>query len=239
MRKSVLLAPIFLLFIPTATANAEVRDISSLSDEQIVEEYNTLKEGFTKKGKAWKEFLISHKKVVEVDGDTVEFHYNEILSYDTLFTSASSTEISTTSGFEETNSISTTESVSKATESTLKAGIGIEGTELSTSAKMSKSYTTSTSKEYSFSYSESLTETYTFDAEDYVIPEDASWCIATVGDYISFKMESYEIKNWWGKWKVTGSKKEIEVKLITFTYKTPAFSDGTFVSKGARSYFIE
>ncbi|MCR5705587.1 MAG: hypothetical protein K6G48_02105 [Acholeplasmatales bacterium] len=118
----------------------------------IQETYNTINEVFSQTSKKWEKGLIGHKKKVEVIAGTAEFHNDEIISYDTGFSSA---------------------------------------TEL------------------------------TYEA---------------VGDFISFDVKEYGIKNWWGDWDRCSSIKEMEAKILYHTYQTIIYSDGTFVSKNSRTY---
>lgn len=230
----------FLLFVITVffsnNAYAKETPISNCSDIDIVSMYNTANSGFVQNGKKWRVFMIEHRMVAKSVKNTALFYYNEVISHDTPFTSATTTTISTKSGFTNEVSISTTESVTIAGESTIAAGAKVKGVELSGSKKLQKSYTKSSTTEYSSSYTTENSIEWTYDSSSLSIPRGCSYCIGTVGDYILFKAKIYEEKNWWGKWSTCSEVKEVWVKIIVFSYQTVIYSNGEFESKPARDY---
>lgn len=229
---SILLACVPALMSVSVRANEENIELSNNGTVQGI--YDTLKEGVVSYSKSWKNGLISHKKKITVKASSVKYHYDELLFLNTGFTAADTIEYTSTKGYTVGYALSTSKSISQASESAIKVGAAIEGAELSASQKMSTSYTVTETVQYSFSYTESLSISEKFNKSNFDIPDSSSWCIATIGDYISFSVEIQEIKKWWGKWENSGSVKKIDAEIITFVYKTAYFSDGTFASLKSR-----
>jgi len=231
---------LLILFVLSITfthyLNAKVIDLSNNADIDIVKIFNNANSGKTIKGKKWREGIIEHRMVADFIPNTAEFHFNEIISYDTPFTSATSTTITITKGFEAGYSISTSESVTVAGETTIGVGAEIPGLKFSTSKKLQKSYTSSKTTEFSANYSHSLSISWNYDKNKIQLPSNSSYCIGTVGDYITFKAEIREEEYWWLNTTYSHNEATVTVKIITFKYQTAIYSNGDFYSKTDRYY---
>lgn len=235
--KKMYLLILFVLSITfTHYLNAKVIDLSNNAAVNVKAIFKNANSGKTIYGKKWRDVLIEHRMVVNFIPNTAEFHFNEILSYDTDYTTATSTTMTVTKGFEAGYSISTSESVTVAGETTIGVGAEIPGLKLSTSKKLQTSYNETTTEEFSSSYSKSLSILWSYDANTLQLPPNSSYCIGTVGNYITFEAEIHEEEYWWWNTTYRYNYKTVTVKIIVFKYQTAIYSNGDFYSKTDRYY---
>ena len=192
-------------------------------------------------GTKWREFMIEHRYVVQIDTDSLEFVFDQVLNLDSSFRSPDGLgqiQITTTSVFTDTILISTTEDVKVAGESTVGAGLEVPGFSFSTDKKALVEKSLSQRREYSSSFSNSYTYTLVYNPSEIDVPENSTFALASIGDYFRFKAKIYEEKYyWWGTY-VDAGPWEVESRIYTFHYYSYAFSDGTHLSKPTRPYLF-
>ena len=215
---------------------------ANMTDTSFKQIKNEINQKPTIYGEKWRVFMIEHRKVAQIVDGSYTFQFDELLSQNTDMLSPEgleSMQITTKTAFSQSILISSSVQVTEAEETTIGAGLEVPGVTMNTSKKLQTGKTISTGLEYSTTFANELEYTLVYNPSEIPVPENSSFSLATIGDYIEFKVRVYEEKYyWWGTYIVDNTDKTFNCRIYTFNYNSYYFSNGTHLSKTTRPYTI-
>ena len=202
----------------------------------VRQNYYVANSGQTIQSPKWRVGLIEQRYVIEITPGTAEFHSDEIIVRTGEWTSLRGlTEVTLTStkGFSEEHSVTTTKQIKVGAELTLASIFGAGAASASASAQAS--YTKTTTTYYCSKYTENLSFSAKYKRSEMPEVED-KYQIAPclVGDFIRAKATVKTIGYWWWGIETVVSPVAFDFELVTYSYNTYCFSNGVYGASEGR-----
>lgn len=127
-----------------------------------------------------------------------------------------------------TSTVSTTESFSSKTTSSIGVKVGLDNVSASSEYKITQSYTIENTVTYSYSQEEELSVSFNVDKE---AVGNRNFCLGSVGYVYKVKCQAWQYDNWWwGDYEVDGSRFTFYSYVTLNPTLTLCFEDGTFLN---------